>query len=787
MPRHLMILPSLACPASCKYCFGPHAGGSSMRRATVEAIVHWQNTLKGSDDSLDITFHGGEPLIPGAPFYRMALPLLREGLAPHEVRFAVQSNLWQLTDELCDLFCNYGVSLGTSLDGPEPINDLQRGHGYFKRTMAGIKRARAHGIDVGCICTFTHRSAERAEEVFDFFAHEGIGFGIHAALPSLGHSSNDWTLFPDAHGQMLVGMLDLYLTNLDKVRISTLDAMCHSVSNGQGGVCTFGDCLGEYLAVDPQGWIYACQRFAGMPQYRLGNVHDCPTMDDISTSPFWRVLKERQERIEEVCGDCPYLDFCRGGCPYNVLAANNGSFDGTLRDPHCPAYQQIFKQITDQALDEIFSQDNLNAVVEQGTDKYGLMHKGRLLQIMRGGPHPQKVAHQAREVVAAVALAVSDSPTEALLKLDQVGIITQPDQALQSLTALQQRLDTQSQEGLVNAYVHVTYGCNLRCTHCYARSGPGESPAMAVDDVVSLVHQVAKAGFGKAVITGGEPLMHPQRDMLLDTLAGLRQEIKPLQTVLRTNLAYHLRPALLERLADSTDQVVISLDGDEASHDARRGVGTYARTVANLRALLAAKPRSGVGITTVLTAEQMDGPEGDAVRTLGEGLDVRVRFKSVLPLGRGAELRLAPVFYSSLDDDIERVAYAARPVSTCGLGMNLYIGPDGGCYPCYALMGARHVLGNALDEGLEVVLERNDAYRRVTVDSNMKCRECGLRYVCGGYCRAWGSEDDPDAPPSDCSALYARAHTKMLSALDVLNIWTESWEAAGLPLPTLPV
>jgi len=310
---------------------------------------------------------------------------------------------------------------------------------------------------------------------------------------------------------------------------------------------------------------------------------------------------------------------------------------------------------------------------------------------------------------------------------------------------------------------------------------------MAVDDVVSLVHQVAKAGFGKVVITGGEPLMHPQRDMLLDTLAGLRQEIKPLQTVLRTNLAYRLTPALLERLADSTDQVVISLDGDEASHDARRGVGTYARTVANLRALLAAKPRSGVGITTVLTAEQMDGPEGDAVRTLGEGLDVRVRFKSVLPLGRGAELRLAPVFYSSLDDDIERVAYAARPVSTCGLGMNLYIGPDGGCYPCYALMGECHRLGNAFEEGLATVLARNNVYRRVTVDSNLKCRTCALRYLCGGFCRAWSRADDPDARPPNCNALYTRAHIRLQSALDVLNTKTESWEAAFTPLPTLPV
>ncbi len=158
MSRHLLLVPSLACPTSCKYCFGPHEGGQSMCRETVEAIVDWQNTFDDKS-SLDITFHGGEPLVPGASFYRMALPILRESLSPRQVHFSMQSNLWLLTDELCAIFREYNVSIGTSLDGPEHIKDSQRGKGYFQRTMKGIELARSHGINVGCICTFTDQSA----------------------------------------------------------------------------------------------------------------------------------------------------------------------------------------------------------------------------------------------------------------------------------------------------------------------------------------------------------------------------------------------------------------------------------------------------------------------------------------------------------------------------------------------------------------------------------------------------------------------------------------------------
>jgi len=296
MSQHLMLLPSLACPASCAYCFGPNAGGPAMSRETLDAVVEWQRALGaeagGAPGTLEITFHGGEPLVPGAGWYRMALPLLRDGLAPRRVRFAVQSNLWLLTDELCELFSEHGVSLGTSLDGPEAINDAQRGSGYFGRTMAGIARARAHGLDVGVICTFTRRSVAQAPEIFDFFAREGLSFSVHAALPALGDSSADiWSITPEAHGELLVGLLDRYLEDQSPVRISSLDSMARSVSAGRGGTCTFGDCLGGYLAVGPDGAIYPCQRLAGADAYRVGDVATRPGLAELSASPVWREFR----------------------------------------------------------------------------------------------------------------------------------------------------------------------------------------------------------------------------------------------------------------------------------------------------------------------------------------------------------------------------------------------------------------------------------------------------------------------------------------------------------------
>ena len=175
------------------------------------------------------------------------------------------------------------------------------------------------------------------------------------------------------------------------------------------------------------------------------------------------------------------------------------------------------------------------------------------------------------------------------------------------------------------------------------------------------------------------------------------------------------------------------------------------------------------------------------MRALGEELGPAVRFKPVLPLGRATGRSPPLEAYTSLEEEgAERLACYPHFAATCGLGMNLNIAPDGECYPCYALMGARHRLGNALVDGLAAVLARNDVYRRITVDGNRGCRRCALRYLCGGFCRAWGTGDDPDAPPAGCTPLHRRARSLLLAALEALEVSAERWLAAGLPLPAAP-
>ena len=113
-----------------------------------------------------------------------------------------------------------------------------------------------------------------------------------------------------------------------------------------------------------------------------------------------------------------------------------------------------------------------------------------------------------------------------------------------------------------------------------------------------------------------------------------------------------------------------------------------------------------------------------------------------------------------------------NPLTTCGIGQNLFIKPDGGCYPCYAWCDDHTFIGNAFENGLHEVLSSPQFQRLAdcTVDTVSKCRDCMYRYLCGGACRAWGNrhEADLNAPPVNCRHLEKRAQNLIHVAMEYI-------------------
>ena len=768
-----MVLPSMSCQASCTYCFGPHKG-PMMDELTAEKTVEFiaRTSRECSMDSIRVVFHGGEPLLAPVEIWKILLEGLDSLRKETKVRLSVQSNLWALNDELLELFRRYEVHLGTSLDGPKEICDINRGEGYYERTYASIEKARQHRRDTGVICTLTGESLPHLKEIMEFFRDRALTPVLHCAVKALGKDNDPSSLTPDEFADAVILIYEWYINNRKYIRIPTLDHYVAALIHGEAGVCTMSECLGLFCVIGPTGDITSCQRFAGMEGYRLGNIFDDPSLEELFSSPAALKQRERQIKAAQECSECRYLNICHGGCWYNAVSSGDG-----ITDPLCGAYMKIYSFLEEKLSEEAVSEENLMALRSHPfrIREHPLLKSGKYISLA-DSVHPSMIAENARNVLAYREMARTGDPAECAEKLVRDGITSDTERTRSALETITEEINRQ-RSNLNNCYLHVTARCNLRCTHCYAEAGE-TGDEMDIADISKLSEEALGLHFRQIVMTGGEPLRHGRRKELLSLCRSLRH--RGSNIVLRTNLTGVFTDDELKDIASSFDQVAVSVDGNRQTHDLRRGDGTYDNVTANIERYMYLSfemtDAAEMSLACVMDSQSINSDPGNSVRELARRLGIpRIRFKSLLPLGRAASME-GEVICEGMNDyeePLEMLRMPFRPLVSCGIGENIYIRPDGGSYPCYAWQTEHSYLGNVCEEGLCTVLGKDvfTRLRRCTVDTIEKCRECEYRYICGGACRAWGNRDetDPNAAPPECEHLKRRASSLLDAAMGYLN------------------
>jgi MoaA/NifB/PqqE/SkfB family radical SAM enzyme len=126
--------------------------------------------------------------------------------------------------------------------------------------------------------------------------------------------------------------------------------------------------------------------------------------------------------------------------------------------------------------------------------------------------------------------------------------------------------------------------CNCRCVMCDIWKANRSGTSIDDATVEKLVEDFRDLGVSLVALSGGEALMHPNLWHLCERLKSLPLKISLLSSGL-----------LLERHADQIvrwcDEVIVSLDGPDPTHDRIRGIkGAFGATRDGLIALRRAKP-----------------------------------------------------------------------------------------------------------------------------------------------------------------------------------------------------
>jgi pyruvate-formate lyase-activating enzyme len=147
---------------------------------------------------------------------------------------------------------------------------------------------------------------------------------------------------------------------------------------------------------------------------------------------------------------------------------------------------------------------------------------------------------------------------------------------------------------VTRAEIEITNRCNLRCRYCYAEANHSKTELDAAKwkEILTALH---RRGLRAALITGGEPFLHPEIMEVLSLASDL------FIVDLNTNGTY-ITPEIADRIAElRLNLVQISLDSLEPTHhDALRGKGSHAKALNAIHLL--AERDVAVQVAAVVTA-----------------------------------------------------------------------------------------------------------------------------------------------------------------------------------------
>jgi len=182
-------------------------------------------------------------------------------------------------------------------------------------------------------------------------------------------------------------------------------------------------------------------------------------------------------------------------------------------------------------------------------------------------------------------------------------------------------------------YFYLTEGCNLRCRHCWIapkyQSEGDSSSALDLDLFKSIIEQAKPLGLTGVKLTGGEPLLHPEINEILEHI-----QTEDLLLTVETN-GVLCTPELASKMAACKNPFVsVSLDGaDAGTHEWVRGVtGCFEDALKGIQNLA----EVGLQPQVIMTIMRHNKDQMEAVVRLAERLGAgSVKFNIVQPTARG--------------------------------------------------------------------------------------------------------------------------------------------------------
>jgi His-Xaa-Ser system radical SAM maturase HxsB len=361
-PSLHIIVPTLQCAHSCKYCqvsrsLDDHGHTMSLTDLNMACDTVFQSQSK----TLTIEFQGGDPLLRFDLVQHAILRISERNKSEGRIlRFVIASTLHQLNEEMCIFFKQFNVFLSTSIDGPAWLHNKNRPtpmRNAYERTLEGIALARDQiGPDsVSALMTTTKESLEHPEEIVDEYVCLGFNDIFLRPLSSYGFAKRNQARM----GYSLEDFTQFFLRALDRVlywnrqgveirEVYSSIILNKILSTFDGGYVDLQSPTGAGLSVlvyNYDGYVYPSDEArmlveTGDHSLRLGPIGT--SIQELLGSPIQQdLINASLTESNPGCKECTYNRFCAPN-PVDAQAQFQTPFAPVHLTEHCQRHTWLF-------------------------------------------------------------------------------------------------------------------------------------------------------------------------------------------------------------------------------------------------------------------------------------------------------------------------------------------------------------------------------------------------------------------------------------------------------------
>ena len=362
------------CNINCTYCYffnksdqAYHYHPPFISKETIDKVARFiaQGCVDLSLINLQVTFHGGEPLMQSkCDFDYMCNKILKEtSHTSCKIAFGIQTNAMLVNQDWIDLFNKYKVSVGVSIDGPKQYHDKyrvdKRGRGTFDKTVSGIKQLQEGKInfELGILSVINPKFSP--VEIFNFFYRKLNISKFDFLLPDA-HHGDPPEHNPEEYGDFYCDIFnEIEKVGLENVNVRFINSV---LSSFLAEDIQFNEKKHlQPITISTDGSLSPVDDLRNTDSSLMYTGHiDNMSLNKYLKKPVFEDINQARDSLPKTCKTCCWSNVCKGG---HLIHRYSSKDKFERKSIYCAALKKLYGRAAAYLINEGISLESLESTL----------------------------------------------------------------------------------------------------------------------------------------------------------------------------------------------------------------------------------------------------------------------------------------------------------------------------------------------------------------------------------------------------------------------------------------